>query len=892
MQIFAQPFMFDYSYVGYRQSEQPIPDAGVVVFVKWQAGDQSQRIQKAIDYVSARKVDKKTGLRGAVLLDKGIFQLSQPLRIQASGVVLRGMDRNQTVLYKTGVDRGAVVYLESQKPMQTLGEPIKVAAQQVALGSMKLPLADRGKAGSWKVGDEVMIVRPSTKEWIQKLGCADFGAGKDLGYWGWHPGEIDVRWTRRVVADGPDGIQLDAPLSMTLDQQMGECYVQRIASNDWRLSQVGVENLTIDSEYDTQNAKDENHAWDGIYINKVKDGWVRMVNFRHLAGSAVVTQRDAARITVEDCISRDPVSEIGGYRRRTFLCMGEQCLFQRCYSEHGMHDFAAGLCAAGPNAFVQCDAFEALSYSGAVGPWSTGLLFDDVNIDGNDIKFTNLGLEGYGSGWNTANSLAYQCTAAGIYADSVPDGSNNYVYACWAQFNGSGNFQQCNNHAKPWSHFAEILQKRLGRDVSKQCRILERERNNASNNPTYEEAQKIVEQARQPRITMEMWIADSARFSASVSPAKAIMVDQIKGFEAKKADKVPTFAIKDGKICVADTILKGDCQYTPWWNGRVRYSAFPKIADAVTRFVPGMEGQGTTTRVDSVVAHLHDKGVVLFSQNYGLWYDRRRDDHERVRRRDGDVWAPFYEQPFARSGQGTAWDGLSKYDLTKLNPWYISRIKELAQKGAKNGLMVINRHYFQHNILEAGAHWVDCPWRPVNNINGTVFPEPVPFAGDKRVWMAEYFYDIDNPQMRQLHKQYIENMLDAFADQPNVIQSIGEEYTGPYHFTKFWLQTVAEWEAKTGKHVLVALSCNKDVQDRILQDPELSKVVDIIHIEQWYYAQKGLYAPEGGKNLAPRQYQRRLRPGKVDYENLPEKLSEYRKAYPDKAIIYLNKLVQ
>lgn len=901
VQIFAQPFMFDYSYVGYCQSEQPIPNAQVVVFVKWQAGDQSSRIQKAIDYVSARKADKKTGLRGAVLLDKGTFELSQPLRIQASGVVLRGMDRNETVLFKKGVDRGAVVYLESQKKMQTLGEPIKISAAKVDLGCMKLPLAEadfaNGKAGNGKTiafqpDDEIMIVRPSTKEWIQKLGCADFGAGKDLGYWGWHPGEIDVRWTRRVVANDADGVQLDAPLSMTLDKEMGECYVQRIASNGWRLSQVGVENLTIDSEYDTHNGKDENHAWDGIYINKVKDGWVRMVNFRHLAGSAVVAQRDAARITVEDCISRDPVSEIGGYRRRTFLCMGEQCLFQRCYAEHGMHDFVAGLCAAGPNAFVQCDAYEALGYSGAVGPWSTGLLFDNVNIDGNDIKLCNLGLEGYGSGWNTANSLAYQCTAAGIYADSVPDGSNNHVFACWAQFNGTGDFAQCNNHAKPWSHFANILAKRLGKDVSKQCRVLERERNNASNNPTYEEAQRIVEQARLPRITMEMWIADSARFSASVSSAKAMLVDKIKGFDAKPIPAAPTFAVKDGKIWVADTLLKGGYQATPWWNGRVRYSAFPKIADAVTRFVPGMEGQGTTTRVDSVVAHFRDKGVVLFSQNYGLWYDRRRDDHERVRRRDGDVWAPFYEQPFARSGQGTAWDGLSKYDLTKLNPWYISRIKELAQKGAQNGLMVINRHYFQHNILEAGAHWVDCPWRPVNNINGTVFPEPVPFVGDKRVWVAEYFYDIDNAVMRHLHKQYIMSMLDAFADQPNVIHSIGEEYTGPYHFTKFWLQTVAEWEAKTGKHALVALSCNKDVQDSILQDPALRKVVDIIHIEQWYYAQKGLYAPEGGKNLAPRQYQRRLRPGKISYDGLEEKLSEYRKVYPDKAIIYVDKLVQ
>ncbi len=886
VQGFAQPFPFDYSYVGYRQSEHPIPDAGVVVFVKWQAGDQSARIQKAIDYVSARRQDKKTGLRGAVLLDKGTFELSKAIRIQTSGVVLRGMDRNETVLLKKGVDRGAVVYLESAKQLQLVGDPVKIASDDVKIGDTQFLLGERGNMGTCKAGEEILIVRPSTKEWIRELGCSDFGAGKDLGYWGWHPGEIDVQWTRRVVNDAQGTLTIDVPLSMSLDKLMGECYIRRIANSDWRLQNVGVENLTIDSEYDTTNLKDENHAWDGVYIDKVKDGWVRMVNFRHLAGSAVVTQRDASRITVEDCISKDPVSEIGGYRRRTFLCMGEQCLFQRCYSEHGMHDYVASLCAAGPNAFVQCDGYESLSYSGAIGPWCTGLLFDNVNIDGNDIKFAYLGLEGYGNGWSTANSLAYQCTAAGIFADSVPDGSNNHVYASWAQFNGTGDFQQCNNHAKPWSHFEKLLSKRLGKDVSAQCRVLERGRNNVSNNPTYEEAQQQVEAARKPRVTMQMWIADSAKFVALISPNRAVMVDKIKGFEPKEEPVAPTFCLKEGEILVADTLLKGSRQNTPWWNGRVRYSAFPKIADAVTRFVPEMEGQGTTTRVDSVVAHFKANNIVLFNQNYGLWYDRRRDDHERVRRRDGDVWAPFYEQPFARSGQGTAWDGLSKYDLTKLNPWYVSRIKELAQKGAKNGLMIINQHYFQHNILEAGAHWVDCPWRPVNNINGTVFPEPVPFAGDKRVWVAEYFYDIDNPTMNKLHKQYIWNMLDAFADQPNMIHSIGEEYTGPFHFTKFWLQTVGKWEAKTGKHVLVALSCNKDVQDAVLADPELRKVVDIIHIEQWYYTQKGLYAPEGGKNLAPRQYQRRLRPGKVTYQDVYKSVSEYRKTYPDKVVIY------
>ena len=59
--------------------------------------------------------------------------------------------------------------------------------------------------------------------------------------------------------------------------------------------------------------------------------------------------------------------------------------------------------------------------------------------------------------------------------------------------------------------------------------------------------------------------------------------------------------------------------------------------------------------------------TIGMEQNYGLWYDRRRDDHERIRRMDGEVWPPFYELPFARSGKETAWDGLSKYDLTKYN---------------------------------------------------------------------------------------------------------------------------------------------------------------------------------------------------------------------------------
>ena len=229
---------------------------------------------------------------------------------------------------------------------------------------------------------------------------------------------------------------------------------------------------------------------------------------------------------------------------------------------------------------------------------------------------------------------------------------------------------------------------------------------------------------------------------------------------------------------------------------------------------------------------------------------------------------------------------MSKYDLTKPNKWYFSRLHQFAQKAQPLGILLKMQHYFQHNILEAGAHWVDCPWRTANNVNQTPFLEPVNFTGDKRIFTAELFYDTTNPTLRRLHRQYIRQQLDAFRGQPNVIHSIGEEFTGPLHFVQFWLDVIGEWQQETGQQALVALAVNKDVQDSILADPVRSKVVDIIDIEQWFRHNKGEYAPPGGVNMAPRQYQRKIRTGSARFEDVYGEVLEYRRRYPGKAVVY------
>ena len=871
----AQEVPMDYSYCGYHRSESPIPSVKVTAYVQPSGSDDAAMIQAAIDWVSSQKPDKQTGFRGAVLLAEGTYTLQEPLRIRTSGVVLRGTGRERTILRKTGYDRGAAIYIEGTHDIVTK-DTLVVADTQP--GSITCSV--QGGSTSLKAGTRIAIVRPSTLEWIESLGCSSFGGGKRMGYWAWHPGDIDIRWNRQIMAVNGNMLTLDAPITCSIEKRWGGAKAI-IYEHKGMVSECGIENLSLESDYNHALPKDEDHCWDGIYLADAEDCWVRMVNFRHFAGSAVVIQKSAEQVTVEDCQSLQPISEIGGFRRRTFLTMGEKTLFQRCYSEHGINDFAIGHTAAGPNAFVQCDSYESFGPSGAISSWAPGILFDIVNIDGNDIVFKNWELEKFGAGWSTANSTMWQSTAAGLFCYS-PDAINrNFSRGCWGQVMGNGEYTEMNEHVKPYSLFAEQLEKRLGHDVKAQCRVLERS-TNASSSPTIEEAMVMAEEALKPRMTLRQWI-EEAQFTADITWPKGSKFNTPTPTRCGE-EKKTTYAVTNGWLTKDGKVLVGGKHQTPWWNGRTTDAAMAKAKYALTRFVPGQEGTGGTDRIDSVVAEMQRSHTLLFSQNYGLWTDRRRDDHERIRRKNGDAWAPFYEQPFARTGKELAWDGMSKYDLTTLNKWYFWRLQQFAKKTEPIGILLKNQHYFQHNILEAGAHWVDCPWRTANNVNDTPFLEPVNFTGDKRIFTATLFYDITNPTLRQLHRQYIRQSLDAFKGQPNVIHSIGEEFTGPLHFVQFWLDVIAEWEQENGK-VLVDLAVNKDVQDAILKDPVRSKIVDIIDIEQWFYHNKGEYAPPGGVNMAQRQYMRKIRTGGARFEDVYKAVSEYRKEY-GKAVIY------
>ncbi|WP_460557901.1 DUF6298 domain-containing protein [Ferruginibacter profundus] len=872
----------DFSYCGYKASEQAIPDVAIKVVVPVAKGDATLRIQSALDYVSSLPLDAN-GFRGAVLLQKGTYEVFGQLRITASGVVLRGSgtNANGTTIIGAGTGRLALIKIIGQKSGDRTGF-MRITNPYVPVNATTFTV-DTDLSNRDLVSSNIIIRRPSTKNWIAALGTDIFGGG--ISALGWKPGDRDLFFDRTITKIEGNTITIDAPITTALDTTYGGASIYFYKDNG-RIKNCGIENMKLISVFDKNNLKDEDHRWNAINVENAEDAWVRQLSFENFAGSAVSVLETSRRVTVEDCKSLHPVSEIGGQRRYTFLTTGQQTLFQRCYAENGYHDFATGYCVPGPNAFVQCESHLPNSFSGGIDSWSSGILFDVVNVDGNALRFGNRGQDANGAGWAAANSVFWNCTAARIDCYKPPT-AQNWSFGSWAQFSGDGYWGESNNTINPRSLFYGQLSARLNKKTDEQAQFLFIP-GEASSSPSVEVAAELTKLAAKPRMQMPEWI-DLAyqRNPVTTTAGNVKTIDQIGIKKITAPAMAAAMQIKNGWLVRGNEILAGARNIVPWWNGGVQGNDLVTAKPHITRFVPGRTGNGLTDDLEEVTNEMKTKHIVAMEHNYGLWYDLRRDDHERVRRMDGEVWPPFYELPFARSGKELAWDGLSKYDLTKYNLFYWSRLKQFADLADQKGLVLVHQDYFQHNIIEAGAHYVDFPWRTANNINNTGFPEPPPFAGDKRIFLAEQFYDITNPVRKELHKKFIRQCLNNFKDNNGVIQFIGEEFTGPLHFVKFWLDVVKDWEKETGKHPVIGLCVTKDVQDSILSNPAYAAVIDIIDIRYWHYQADGTaYEPKGGLNLAPRQHARLLKPKKTSFEQVYRAVKEYREKYPDKAVSY------
>lgn len=866
----------DFSYCGYRSSLQEPPKVGGQIVVNPSGKDDTRAIQSAIDFVSRLPV-ADDGLRGAVLLSKGEFIVSGQLRIQTSGVVLKGQGAGEggTTLRAAGRARRSLIRVSprlTEMGTPQLGRSFRVLDAYVPVGAKQLTL---DSARGIVVGMQVEVTHPSSQAWIDRLGADRLG---------WREGTKDIRWNRTIVAIDGNRVVLDVPLTMSIDKAVCEGVVRIVPSANC-LQEVGVEDLSLVSDFNLQQQRDEEHAWYGVHMQGVRDAWVQRVQFRHFVGGAVMLDDQASRITVRDCASFAPVSEIAGYRRHTYFTLGQQCLFLRCWSESGLHDFSVGHCAAGPNAFVNCYAKDAFGDSGPLDSAANGVLYDNVRIEGHDLNLANRWNTPSKAGWTAINCMLWQCQAANVRCDNPPVG-DNWAIGLWANPAGDGHISELSDFVRPISLFGQQLSERVGDEAASRVGPFLLQPVGATS-PSIERALEFASRSEKPA----RQLVDIVRNNWHIEPSTSETIPGIEQASLPDASGLTgtkqRLETRNGWLTINGDLLTGEYYVPMWWRGTLHSNADDAMGPAITRYAPGRHGIGLTDELTSVAEFMNSMNFAGYDHHYGLWYDRRRDDHLMVRRRDGNVMPPFYEQPFARSGQGRAWDGLSRYDLTKYNSWYWDRLSDFATLGEQYGFTLFHQHYFQHNILEAGAHWADSPWRPVNNINETGIPEPPAYVGDKRIFLAKAFYDVSNLALRELHRNYIRQCLNNSVGHSNVIHLTSGEYSGPLSFMQFWLDTIVAWEKETGKEVVVALSCTKDVQDAILADKSRSPHVDVIDIRYWTYTEDGsLYAPAGGLQLSPRQHLRQIKPASTSFESVLRSVREYRMLFPTKPVTF------
>ena len=467
----------DFSHCGYMGGGVALPDVPVVMTMIPQVeGDDTKRIQSKIDDLSQKEMNA-SGFRGTLLFKKGIYRISRTLEVRASGIVLRGEGDNEdeTVLVAAGKEKITLINVAGHdgRAREVHGTRQIITDEYIPVGKRKFSVTD---ASGFMIGDQIIVHRPSTLEWIESIGMNHIRSKKP-GVIQWRPGKYDLKFDRVIVAINGNEITIDAPMGSSFDRKYGGGWIYKYKYLE-RIEQVGIEHLRGVSEFD-ENKKDhrrqgefidENHSWNFVVFSQIKNAWAKQVTSVHFGYSCVTVGPDSKWITVQDSQCLDPVSQITGSRRYSFPIQGQLSLVLRCYTRRGRHDYVLHSRVAGPNAFVYCIADMAHSDTGPHHRWSVATLFDNVVVNGNAINVQDRQDSGTGHGWAGAQKVLWNCEAESFVIQRPPT-AQNYAIGCIGK-KKDGRYKRENgyweSHGKkvtPRSLYFKQLEDRLGADA-------------------------------------------------------------------------------------------------------------------------------------------------------------------------------------------------------------------------------------------------------------------------------------------------------------------------------------------------------------------------------------------------------------------------------------------
>lgn len=452
----------DFSRAGYEGGGVPIPFIPAVLALDPQPGDDTQRLQDAINTVSALPLGPN-GFRGALLLRAGDYEVSSTLTLSADGVVIRGegsqANGGTRITHTAKTQSNLFRFQGSAGPATVSGSTQTITDALVPVGSRTLTVSD---ASGFAPGDLVRVTNTVNQAWIDAIGM-------NLVDPAWTPSGFQQRHFRYITAVNGNTLTLDAPIVQAIEAQYGGGTVERL-TYPGALRNVGIEAIRLESTFTSDT--DENHGWVAVEMNRVLNGWVRQVTSRYFGLGLVLIDNASLFVTVEDCAALDPKSITTGGRKYSFYVDDSSYVFmQRNLTRGGRHDYVSGSLTPGPNVFA--DSLATLA-SNDVGPhfrYATGELYDNIKTN-NQINVQNRFNSGTSHGWSGAQIMFWNVEAGGIISDAPTGAMNWTVGAVGTRQEGSfgpesaaepfGIWESHNTPVQPRSLYFAQLEDRLG----------------------------------------------------------------------------------------------------------------------------------------------------------------------------------------------------------------------------------------------------------------------------------------------------------------------------------------------------------------------------------------------------------------------------------------------
>ena len=379
--------IMDFSAAGYRAGGVPLPSPATAQRLTPVAGDNTARIQAALD-----------NAKGAVVLAPGEYEVRGTLRITHSGVVLRG--EKGAAIRLTGKPhcfleiRGAGTWREEGAAASVLDAYVPAGTSTVRVHS----------ASTFHPGDRVLLLHPAT-------------------------GGSVMRTDRVVDSVDGDRVTLDVPLSDALDSKLTATSLVRY-SFPGRIAEVGVEGLHIAAAFEDAAIAAPEYA--ALHLDAVEDAWVRDLEIQGTQNGIAVGPT-AKRLTLANVSITHPAAHAAPTAARDFELQGTQILIDRCrVTGDSALAIATGSELTGPVVVLNF----ASDHGGFAPqqPWATGVLVDGGKFGGGSehspgLAFANPATAGSGRGANMGWSVAWNVSSPFLLVPQPP-GTLNWCIGC------------------------------------------------------------------------------------------------------------------------------------------------------------------------------------------------------------------------------------------------------------------------------------------------------------------------------------------------------------------------------------------------------------------------------------------------------------------------------